>query len=1026
MHLARFKCKYRWCAVIALLALSQAVTAAPLLSNAGFESGSLAPWWATYSGPEFTEYSVSSAAAHSGSYGAAGVCGPGIGGAQGPVALRQSSVVLQPDSYYRLTLWYRTSGAGWGSGNVCDAGFVEVSAGGTETVTRLDVYSGSSEWKKCVYVLKTRADTASGGVNLNTYQINQGDTIYFDDFELVQTEPTVNNTGFENSTWAPWTVDNGRVMIVSQSSVNPHSGLKCAVATGGSTAPREGSLRWKDVAVRPDTDYRVQVWVRSAGTTWGTYGGSYSQSWFKAVVEEADSGGIFGSLGTHDLFKVESVVPNWTRLVADFTTGPTTTQARVTFRGHLATTGDSIAFDDMAFTIARMTKASWVPWDISGMRNAIADGADAVGFPIQDLTYSYYPSAVSVPSPTLGDGKAVSEAVQYAHDMGVLIEGAIPPCVDQSILTVHPEWRRRYTDSTYWLTAPVDQVSGCLVSPYGDYLIEEVKEAASVVGVDGITFDGYNYLTCYCDYCKAKFLADTGYSIPASVNYDSAVYRAYILWQDAQIMAHIARMKAAVKAIYPKFDFCIWSTNAGRYGHYLTSPRVMPTELNAQFDCAMQEWWADDSNIGLSVIPEFGSRYLGALASGQMWFSDLYLFTHFPNDVVYASSMPDEEVKFRFLSAIASGSIANIAGTTEKTYLNGELFALANARIPWTNKAVSLPWAALLVSEPTRQFYGRSDAVNLYMNNCFGFFLALMEQHLPVDIITQTDLRAGAASKYKVLILPNAACLSTADTTAIRAFVAAGGGLVATGATSLYDDQGVIKSNYALSDLFRANRSAAKTTMQSKVTITDTLFNRNSVELGRLLTPTGRTTTFSGEVFPSSVASGGTTLAAICRNSSCSLVYPAYIANSNTGGGRVAFLPVCLDSGYFKNPHPYEAVLMKDAVMWAANSTPPVTIVGPKSLQVTYYTQNGGKRVVVHLLNAGNSGAGRAYSGTDVPVRDEVVPIRNVEVWFESSTPASVKLQPENQSLSMSAQGGRTRVIVPELQVHSMVVADIP
>ncbi len=950
-------------------------------------------------------------------------------------------VSLLANTTYVLSYWVRTTdtiGANWG-GTTLDynsswsyalVSFYNASLQWVGESGRVNWLPSTvlPDWTQMSTTFTTPANTVCGFLQISCHVNNNGagqTTMFIDDVAITRTEPSLNNTGFENSTLAPWTADGGGGMSWAVRTTNPHFGSRCVVGTGGSTSAYEGKLQWADKPVYSDTGYRFSLWVRNTGTDWGAYGSGYDKSWFKAVAQEADASGNWGALGSHDLTPVETSMSSWTRLGTDFTTSPTTTQVRIIIKGHLASAADTVAFDDTAFTVTRATKVSWIPFDVPSMRNAITAGADVVGIPVQDISSAYYPSAYTPPSPIYGDGSVVREAVQYAHDRGVLLEAAIPPCMNAPILTAHPEWRRRYTDSTYWLTIPADQATGCLVSPYGDFLIDEVKEVAQLTGADGITFDGYNYLPCYCDYCKAKFLADTGHSLPATINYDDPIYREYILWQDAQITDHLARMKAAVRAIYPKFEFYIWSTNAGRYGHYLTSPRVMPVELNQQFDCSMQEWWADQSNIGLSIVPDFGVKYLGAVSRGTQWLSEPYLFTH-PNDVIYASSMPEEEVQFRMFDALSAGAVACYAGATEKTYMIQPLFAAIDARRPWTHNAQAMPWAAMLVSEQTRQFYGRGDPVNLYINNCFGYFAALLESHIPVDLVTHTDLRNGLAPNYKVLIMPNAACLSSADITAVRSFVSAGGGLVATGATSLYDEQGVARANYALGDLFKASKTGSKVTVQSRVTLSDTLFSRNSSELGRLLSPTGRTASFAGEVFPAAVTSGGTPLASVCANSGCTSSYPLYVANSNPGGGRVVFLPACIDAGYFKSPYNYEATVLKDAVMWAANCTPPVTIVGPKSLQVTYFTQNNGKRLVIHLLNATISTAGRASATNDVPVRDEVVPLRNIEVWFENATPTSVSLQPDNIPLALYQQGGRTRVTVSELRQHSMVVADIP
>jgi len=49
-----------------------------------------------------------------------------------------------------------------------------------------------------------------------------------------------------------------------------------------------------------------------------------------------------------------------------------------------------------------------------------------------------------------------------------------------------------------------------------------------------------------------------------------------------------------------------------RYGHFLHSPRAMPTKLNTVLDGAMQEWWFDETNLGGSIAPAFGRRTCGA------------------------------------------------------------------------------------------------------------------------------------------------------------------------------------------------------------------------------------------------------------------------------------------------------------------------------------------------------------------------------------------------------------------------------
>lgn len=673
-------------------------------------------------------------------------------------------------------------------------------------------------------------------------------------------------------------------------------------------------------------------------------------------------------------------------------------------------------------------KAVWAWLSYDGIANAIRDGANVVCAPVRDRRHAFYPSNLVPHDIAYGDGVLLGQIISYAHSRNAKFVADIPPRADYSILTLHTDWRARPTNDTSWLTKPVDQTWGCLNSPYGDHLIEQVMEVMQMTGADGITFDGYcNDAFCYCDYCKAKYLQDTGKQIPAYVDYGSADYRQYLAWQDAQICDHMTRMQAALDAANPDFAFYIWSTNAGRYGHFLTSPRVMPTELNLLFDCSMQEWWHDETNIGSSIIPYFGLRYMSAVTRQRPWLSEPYPYTHWQDAVIgiVASSMPNEEMRHRTSATQAAGGLVGFSWEA-KSPIRRSVFDGADRRNTWTYKESTLKWAAMLVSEPTRQFYGRADPVGRYLESCFGFFRALTEEHIPVDLITHTDLREGLASSYKVLILPNTACMSDEDNSAVRAFVAAGGGVVATGVTSLYDGQGVQRPDFALSDLFAAQKAGSQTETQSKAVVTDTLYARNTSVLNDFLSG-GRTTSFVGKLIPVTVGASGTVLASVCRDITCSLSYPMYINNAATGAGRVAYLPASVDAAYYRYPYPYERVLMQDAVMWAANCVPPVTITAPKSVYVTCFTQNSGTRMLIHLLNTANSTAIGGAPGNEVPLREESVPVQNVRVWFENGLkPTSVMLQPNNTALALTASGARWYVTVSQLPQHLIVVAELP
>ena len=65
-------------------------------------------------------------------------------------------------------------------------------------------------------------------------------------------------------------------------------------------------------------------------------------------------------------------------------------------------------------------------------------------------------------------------------------------------------------------------------------------------------------------------------------------------------------------------------------------------------------------------------------------------------------------------------------------------------RKPWLTHKQPEPWAAILMSDNTRVFYGRSagQVEERYLANVFGSFRAALEEHLPFTLINDWNLDA--------------------------------------------------------------------------------------------------------------------------------------------------------------------------------------------------------------------------------------------------------------------------------------------
>ena len=92
------------------------------------------------------------------------------------------------------------------------------------------------------------------------------------------------------------------------------------------------------------------------------------------------------------------------------------------------------------------------------------------------------------------------------------------------------------------------------------------------------------------------------------------------------------------------------------------------------------------------------------------------------------------------------------------------------------------------------------------------------------------------------------------------------------------------------------------------------------------------------------------------------------------------------------------------------------------AVQAAFYTQNDGKRHIVHLLNELNSSANRALPVNNPSMRMEVIPIHDIKIMAKGIRPSQAFLVPGNQPLKVTPAGDGVEVTVPKLGTHAMVV----
>jgi len=372
-------------------------------------------------------------------------------------------------------------------------------------------------------------------------------------------------------------------------------------------------------------------------------------------------------------------------------------------------------------------------------------------------------------------------------------------------------------------------------------------------------------------------------------------------------------------------------------------------------------------------------------------------------------------------------------------------------RKPWLMHKQPERWAAMVMSDNTRTLYGRSagQVEERYLANVLGTFRACTEAHLPVTIINDWNLTPQDLAQYKVLILPNTASLDDRQSAAIADFVKNGGGLVASLDTSLFDEFGTPRKNFALAEVMGVDYRGLPdaTPIDRNVDVNFALSigpdywekRKNSFDFrmvantfldqGTLQRYIGlEPVTFKGPAVRVATRADAKIVGTIQSKTAIpGQDSPAMISHTY-GKGKVVYFAAGLDAGYYLYSYPYQRLALERAIRWVAPIEAPVKVVAPMCVYSTTMRQPNGKgeRLITHLYNNLNTTAGHAFPNDDVPLREEVIPIRDITVSFRNDYRIrNVRQEPEGINLPIERTPTGMKVAVPRLEIHTMVVAEL-
>ena len=345
-----------------------------------------------------------------------------------------------------------------------------------------------------------------------------------------------------------------------------------------------------------------------------------------------------------------------------------------------------------------------------------------------------------------------------------------------------------------------------------------------------------------------------------------------------------------------------------------------------------------------------------------------------------------------------------------------ERFAEAEALAPYLRDRQSIPYVALLYSQTSVERFDYRDGKPSHLGEIKGFAKALLQEKILFDVITEADLCAGIG-QYQVLILPNASCLSAKCKAAVRAFVAAGGGVIASYETGMYDDTGQRDGPDDLARVLGVQYSGETLPFELDIYMQMTAAHQLPVDMpaGKRLPTMGMQVVVEPE--------GAQAVAHVQGASEVhygplvdKIGPPVVLTNTSGGNGKSVLFTTPIGVRYLEFGIPDFRKLIAFAVNWTAATPSPVRVRNASDvLAVTAFKQ--GERTLIHLVNS-------IRDETRLPI-NETIPSTDIEIEIDLDISVkSVVARGDETDVSWVSDGATLRVKVAKISYHVLLVIE--
>ena len=538
--------------------------------------------------------------------------------------------------------------------------------------------------------------------------------------------------------------------------------------------------------------------------------------------------------------------------------------------------------------------------------------------------------------------------------------------------------------------------------------------------LDGVYLDapsGYGYSGfCFCGSCRRNYKQHSGFEIDRLRNPDDLEAR--IAWYEWANRCTEEDLRDFRQIIHGSGKFMLCHNGGTWNGTSLRLQYRVPDGFMIEHANEIHQRLAHGM-LGASMARPY--RKLPQMYLGSYTNTDFNHPAHLRPWAVHNTNIEDgEEIRMEGFANLASGG-APLYSTANRIYFGAgggslehvqDVFHLMRSCEEILKDGVPVPYVTVVPTWASLQRW-RAGAKSWNWDMTQAFVLAMLDEHLNVDVCPDTELNADWLKSQRVIALCGASGVSGEQAGVLAAWVESGGSLLATYDTGLYDDKGRVRNDGgALRKVLGIEMTGEPLLPQPESYFR---VRRGHPALGS--NAEGALLPSDATLVPARPAAGATVLAD-CWNLGTGETRGPGIVLNQYGQGKVIFINGSLEAHYEAARTPCIGRLLGSVVRYLAGTAPPFELSSPTGVFGVLRQTRTHDLALWLLANVGfkDAAAGR--------MRQEFVPVMNVEIRIlvpEGRRVRALHLARSGRALSFTMSGNYAVARIPVLQIAELV-----